>query len=253
MTRKNSQTQIPGRDEPETREIFPPEGGVREPELSGAVSAAEEKQAEAAPEQNLQPPPLQQPAKKFTIKDCYADESEPPPTPPQKYNVLRHSGGLPKSAFSILPRENGKKIILNMVGVPFGEAEQGQPFAFPVPQELIKPIADECPTLTVKRYEIRVAGDAANRPSLVEVPFDRLMNKIGEHNRQSLLNTIEIAESKAIIAQKMPGGGWTYVDAPNFEPASFAQTQEELVDLTYGPEFITSMDSMALRKFRRKV
>jgi hypothetical protein len=228
-----------------------PKKEAGDPGLNGAVDAMENTAASSG--QDLSPPPIQPANKPFTIEDCYADESEPPPTPPQKYSTLRRSGALPKSAFRILPREGGKKIILNMVAMPFGESEPGQGFSFPVPKELLKSLADECPTLTVKRYEIRVAVDAAGNPSLVEVPYDPLTNKIGEQNRQSLLNTIEVAESKAILANKMFGGAWGYVDAPNFEARIPVQTQAELVNLTYGPEFVRDMGQMVLRKFRRQV
>jgi hypothetical protein len=146
-----------------------------------------------------------------------------------------------------------KKNILNMVALPWGESEPEQGFSFPIPKSLLKSVADECPTLAVKRYEIRMAVDAAGNPSLVEVPHDPLTNKIGEQNRQSLLNTIKMAESKAILANKMSGGAWGHVDAPDFEPKIPVQTQAELVNLTYGPEFVRDMDQMVLRKFRRKV
>jgi hypothetical protein len=248
MVRKSTQ-------KPEATETFPPEGGAKpagDLGLNSVIDAAENAAA-PPPEQSLEPPPLQPPNKPFTIADCYADESEPPPTPPQKYTALRHSGVLPKSAFRILPREEGKKNILNMVAMPYGESEPGQGFSFPVPKGLIKPIAEQCPTLTVKRYEARVAVDAVGNPSIVEVPFDPLLNKNGERNRQTLLDTIKIAESKAIIAVKMIGGAWTYVDAPNFEAKIPAQKQGELVDLTYASEFVNDMEHTTLRKFRRKV
>jgi hypothetical protein len=232
-------------------EMFPPadtpKSAANDPNLDNALDAAG-----GTPEQNLQPPPIQAANKPFTIEDCYANESDPPPTPPQKYSTLRHGGGLPKSAFRILPREKGKKNLLNMVAIPFGESEPGQSFSYPLPGKLVKPVAQECPTLTIKRYEARIAVDAAGNPSIVEVPFDPLVNKIGEQNRQSLLKVIEVAETKAILANKLIGGSWGHVEAPDFEPIIPEQSQAELINLTYGPDFITSLDSMILRKFRRK-
>jgi hypothetical protein len=206
----------------------------------------------ASPPADLQPPPIQPADKPFTIDDCFADMSQPPPVPPQKYSVLRHSGSLPKAAFRVLPRE-GDGVFLTMISLPFGEAEPGQSFNYPIVNLLRESVERECPTLIVKRFEIRVAIDAAGKPSLIEVPADPLKNAVGESNRRSLLFTIELAESRSIIANKITGGSWSWIEAGEaFEPTGLVQTQRELTKSTYAPDFITDMDQMVLRRFRGK-
>jgi hypothetical protein len=224
----------------------PKRGGKARLEVVATASS------EAGPA-DLQPPPIQPAADNpYTIEDCFADMSQPPPVPPQKYSVLRHSGTLPKAAFRVLPRE-GEGIHLLMFSLPFGEAELGQNFNVPLVNPLRGSVERECPSLTVKRFETRVAIDSAGKPSVIEVPADPLKNAIGESNRRSLLSTIEIAESRSIIAHKVAGGMWTWTEAGEaFEPTGLAQTQKELIKLTYAPDFVTSMDSMILKRFRGK-
>jgi hypothetical protein len=219
--------------------------------VPGATRATHD--APSTPEQDLKPPPLQE-GRRPTIEDCFSDASDPPPTPPLRYNVIHH-GPPPKSAFRILPREEGKPpILVTKVLIPYGEAGQGEAFSYPLPKTLIQRVTTECPNLAIKRFEARIAVDAAGNPKVVEAPFDPLVNKTGERNRLSFLRMLQIAETKAIVAFKVPGGGWGHKDGgPNFEQPKLAQTQAELVTESYAAEFIDSIAYPALQKYRVKV
>jgi hypothetical protein len=220
--------------------------------VGDGVHAADMPLGEAA--NPLPPPPPIQPAGGFpSLDEAIADMSQPPPTPPMIHTLLPHSTKPPAASFRVIPRE-GKGLILTMVTLPFGAAKQGEPFTHPISARLLNQLMKECPTLKVKRYEIRLVVDAAGNPSFLEVPADPAGNELGEQNRLSLLRVLEYAEQHWTLAVKENGGRWGRNDGAAEAPLVIpTQSFRELADLTYRGAMFVNMDHPTLVRFKRKM
>jgi hypothetical protein len=110
----------------------------------------------------------------------------------------------------------------------------------------------ECPTLLIKRYEIRLTIDAGGKPAFLEVQADPAGNETGENNRQSLLRVLAYAEQHWILAVKTKGGLWGWNDAATDAPLILpTQSFRELADLTYLGSLLVDMNHLVLQRFRR--
>jgi hypothetical protein len=218
-----------------------------------ARKAKAEKEGRPPLPDEMEPAPSIQPEGSFpSIEEAFADMSEPEPTPPIQYGLLRHSPMPPASAFRAIPRE-GSGFFLWMVTLPFGEAEKGEAFNHPIKATLLKQLHEECPTLAAKRFEIRLLIDVAGKPQLLEVPADRAGNARGEDNRQSLLKMLAYAETHWILGHRLQGGMWGWTDAATeSSPQIPTQSQRTLISATYAGGMFVDMNHVILQRFRRK-
>jgi hypothetical protein len=137
--------------------------------LNSAVDAAEGGQNDS--DSDLETPKIQSAGNFPSIKDAYADMSQPPPAPPVEHLSLDHSSSPPRAAFRVKPRE-GNGFFLWMFNLPFNTAMQGEAFTHPIAASLREQLMKECPALVPKRFEIRLTLDASGKYSLLEVPAD---------------------------------------------------------------------------------
>jgi hypothetical protein len=213
---------------------------------------ARKAKAEPKPEPASPDAPSIQPKGDFpNLEDAFADMSKPASTPPILHGIIGHSPIPPRSAFRVVPRD-GSGLFLWMCSLPYGEALKGESFGYPVHGSLRDKLAEECPNLILKRFEIRLVIDAGSKPSFLEVPADPAGNTQGEDNRQSLLRMLAYAETNWTIAVRAYGGKWTWSDAATKLPLILpAQSFRELADLTYTGAMLVNMNHFVLQRFRR--
>jgi hypothetical protein len=248
-------------DQPKTTENpIPPFNGA-DPvaaarKAARAASAAKAREAKARKKAegaaaDVKAPEIQ-PAGNFPgIDDALADMSQPPPKPPAEHLLLKHSSTPPRAAFRARPRE-GAGIFLWMVSLPYGTAQEGESFVHPIAASLRNPLAEECPALVPKRYEIRLIFDASRKYSLLEVAADPAHSERGEDNRQSLLRLLVLAEKQWILGERMSGLWVATPSAYEFSIEWPAQPLPELVARTYSDSIIRGMDCPILQRFRKR-
>jgi hypothetical protein len=217
---------------------------ISDPGLSGAVAAAK---GEVEPD--LERPPIQPPRKLSLIQEALAAAANPLPQPaPQDYGVGRRLRA-PRSAFRMKPREDEGRY-LYMVSLPFGESLEGENFTFPIAFSLIDQLRDECPTLTVRRFELRLIYDAGGRFSILEIPVDPASTPKGEENRQTLLRHLATTETEWMVLMKM-GGNWTSTPSAQKWPLEWPkQSFDDMIGKLYEPLIVTSLDNKTLMRYR---
>jgi hypothetical protein len=203
--------------------------------------------------QSLERPPLQKGSDNL-FESAVADRSQPAPKPPMTHFSLARSSSPPSMAFMTKPRETAAGFSLWMLALPYGTAQQGEQFSYPVAGlETAKSIMRECPKLAnIRRSEVRLTCDANGKFCLLEIPADPAPTVAGENKRRSLLGAIAASESRFVVLERT-AGLWTATEAVSAFPVEWPdQSLFELCKLVYRDDLISDLDHPILQRFRKK-